>query len=95
MAKNESKQKNTKAIEKAQPPREAASYAKEWFNNRGDTLAKWCVKDSGLDALALIRIGTMVVQREEKFHDPKSWPSLYIALITAGQLGLEPPLERA
>lgn len=89
--KNENK---TQAIERAKPP---ARGANDWLLGRSDSLAKWCVEGSGLDALTLVRVGTMVVQREEKFHDPKTWPSLYIALITAAQLGLEPagPMSEA
>ncbi len=94
MAKNESKQ-NTQAVTKAPVP--PARGANDWLLGRSDALAKWCVEGSGLDALALVRVGTMVVDREEKFHDPKTWPSLYIALITAAQLGLEPagPMSEA
>ncbi len=83
------KKTETQAIEKKKP-KPAAVLASEFLNARSDKLAKWCVEGSGLTALDLVRVGTMVVSREPKFHDPRVWPSLYLALITAGQLGLEP-----
>lgn len=84
MAKNE-----TQAIEKKKP-KPPATAASEFLNARSDKLKKWCVEGSGLTAIDLVRVGTMVVAREPKFHDPRVWPSLYLSLITAGQLGLEP-----
>lgn len=71
--------------------------AQEFLTSKSDKLAEWCVEGSGLSALDLVRVGTMVVAREPKFQDPRVWPSLYLALITCAQLGLEPsgPLGEA
>jgi len=88
--KNEEKPKQTQAIEQKKKPPPAAIQARDFLNARADKLSEWCVKGSGLTELDLVRIGTMVVSREPKFHNPKVWPSLYLSLITAGQLGLEP-----
>lgn len=75
---------------------QAAADAMAWLNERGDRLSEWC-HEGGIDAITLIRVGTKVVMREEKFQSADVWPSLYLALITAAQLGLEPegPLREA
>lgn len=61
-----------------------------FLNKQSDQLQKWCVEGSGIDPVDLIRVGTMTVSREPKFQDPRVWPSLYLALLTAAQLGLNP-----
>lgn len=80
--------KKTEAIENKKPKHPAVQ-VQEWLYARSDKLAEWCV-NGGIDQLALIRVGSRLVAKEEKFQDPKTWPSLYLALITAAQLGLEP-----
>jgi len=78
-----------KAIEKSQTKRQhPAVQVKHWLNERSDALAEWC--NDVIDPLTLIRIGSRLVAKQAQFQDPKTWPSLYMALITAAQLGLEP-----
>ena len=76
--------KQTTAIAKTPP----AAQASQWLTQRSDQLAKWC--QATVDPEMLIRIGARLVAKQEQFQDPKTWPSLYLALITAAQLGLEP-----
>ena len=77
-----------KAIEAAPKPQHPAVAVKHWLNQRSDALAEWC--SESVDPLTLIRVGSRLVAKEAKFQNPKTWPSLYMALITAAQLGLEP-----
>ncbi len=79
--------KKNEAKEKKEHPSQAVS---TWLTQRSDKLAEWCIEGSGIDPMTLIRVGSRLVAMEEKFQNPKTWPSLYIALITAAQLGLEP-----
>ena len=77
-----------KAIEASQKPQHPAVQVKHWLNQRSDALAEWC--SESVDPLTLIRVGSRLVAKEAKFQNPKTWPSLYMALITAAQLGLDP-----
>lgn len=79
--------KTAAIVKKQQPP---AVLAQQWLNQRSDKLAEWCVAGSGIDPVTLIRVGSRLVAKEDKFQDSRTWPSLYLALITAAQLGLEP-----
>lgn len=60
-----------------------------WLNSKSDQLGEWC-KNSPLTPAALIRFAGITFKREPKFHPPEVWPSIYLALVTAAQLGLEP-----
>lgn len=60
-----------------------------WLHGKADQLAKWCVNGS-ITPDALIRFALITFRREPKFHPKEVWPSIYLALLTAAQLGLEP-----
>jgi len=80
--------KKNEAIEKKPNGPHPSVQVKHWLSQRSDTLAEWCTES--IDPVTLIRVGTRLVAQEPKFQDPRTWPSLYMALITAAQLGLEP-----
>ncbi len=95
----------TKQAPKAEPPKadqrpapgdhdvqqgkNAAVEFADWLNGKSDQLAKWC-QGSTLTPDALIRFAGITFRREPKFHPREVWPSIYLALVTAAQLGLEP-----
>lgn len=83
----------TTDTQKSSPKVHPSVAASDWLTQRSDSLAEWC--RGNIDPMTLVRIGARLVAKDEKFHDPKTWLSLYMALITAAQLGLEPdgPLE--
>lgn len=81
MAKNNEEKKKTNELVKS---------ASNYLTSRSDNLAKWCVKGAEINPTDLIRVGTMVVAREPKLQDPRVMPSLYLSILTAAQLGLNP-----
>lgn len=60
-----------------------------WLHAKSDQLAKWC-DGSTITPDDLIRFAAITFKREPKFHPVEVWPSIYLALATAGHLGLEP-----
>jgi len=68
-----------------------------YLTERSDTLQGWCRESTGITSASLMRFAELQYRQDEKLQNPKTWPSIYISLITAAQLGLEPagPLGEA
>lgn len=77
---------------KAQKPqgfRDLAEQFATFMAERADKLAEW-TRTETLTAGDLIRLSQLTFRRDHRLQDPRVWPSIYLALVTAAQLGLEP-----
>lgn len=65
--------------------------ARGWLVQRSDKLAQWIdPKESTLTPSQLINIAAKYVAENPEYNNPETIKSIYVALIAAAQLGLEP-----